>query len=189
MIYDITNIFILLGILVLIKDYKNISFNFFYLSFVFILGLIIFTYYDFIEINLLKLDEWKKYLLMFIMILFFLVIKLVREKTFDVYCLIVLVFIGSAVLITCDNFIILYLGLELQTFSLFILIAKNRTSIKSSEAGLKYFILGAASSGLYLLSISILFLFGYDLQLGNITFFSEDYIILICLKSHLSLKS
>jgi len=75
----------------------------------------------------------------------------------------------------------LYLGLELQTFSIFILIAKNRVSIKSSEAGLKYFMLGAISSGFYLLSLVILFLFGFSLNFNEILLLNNDLIIIICI--------
>lgn len=75
---------------------------------------------------------------------------------------------GSIIIILCDNLIILYLGLELQTFSLFILIAKNRISVKSSESALKYFILGALSSGLFLLGVSFIFSTGLNLNLKEI---------------------
>lgn len=68
-----------------------------------------------------------------------------------------MVFLGSIVIVLSENLILIYLGLELQTFSLFILIASNKTSIRSSEGGLKYFILGALSSGMFLFSVSLLF--------------------------------
>lgn len=55
-----------------------------------------------------------------------------------------------------------YLSLELQTFCLFILISKNRNSMLSTEAGLKYFILGAISSGVFLLGASL----HYGMNLG-----------------------
>jgi len=104
-------------------------------------------------------------------------LELIEEKTFDVSCLLILVFIGSVVLILSDNLLLLYLGLELQTFSIFILIAKNRNSIKSSEAGLKYFMLGAISSGFFLLSIVIVFLYGLDLNLKHLLLLKEDFIV------------
>ena len=103
--------------------------------------------------------------------------ELTQEKTFDVTSLLILVFIGSVILILSDNLIILYLGLELQTFSIFILIAKNRNSIKGSEAGLKYFMLGAISSGFFLLSLVMLFLYGLDLNLKHILLLKEDPIV------------
>ena len=92
-----------------------------------------------------------------------------------------MVYLGSLILILSDNLITLYLGLELQTFSIFILIAKNRESIKSSEAGLKYFMLGAISSGFYLISLVILFIQGYNFNMGDILILSDDIIIIFCL--------
>ena len=108
--------------------------------------------------------------------LYVVILELIEEKTFDIYCLTTLVFLGSILLITCDNLLSLYLALELQTFSMFILIAKNRLSIKSSEAGLKYFILGALSSGFYLLGLTILFLSGFSLNLKDLIILSNEYI-------------
>jgi NADH-quinone oxidoreductase subunit N len=67
-----------------------------------------------------------------------------------------------------------YLGIELQTFSLFILISKNRVLIKGSEAGLKYFILGALSSGFYLLGLSLFFISGVSLNLSDIVILSGE---------------
>lgn len=60
---------------------------------------------------------------------------------------------------------VLYLGLELQTFPIFILISKNRLWLKSSEAGLKYFILGALSSGIFLLGTTLIFSQGLSLDI------------------------
>ena len=133
------------------------------------------------DIHLFNVTLWKILFIFLITISFFIVILLMEERTFDVYCLLVLTYIGSFTLIISDNLLILYLGLELQTFSIFILIAKNRTSIKSSEAGLKYFMLGAISSGFYLLSLVLLFLYGFNLSIGEILFFSSDNIIFICI--------
>jgi len=107
---------------------------------------------------------------------FIIITDLIQDKTFDIYCLVILVFIGSILLITSDNLISIYLGLELQTFSTFILIAKNRLSVKSSEAGLKYFILGALSSGFYLVGLTILLLVGSTLSIKEITLFNGDYL-------------
>ena len=127
--------------------------------------------------NLFEINIWKGIFLFLVFISFFVILELIEEKTFDVSCLLILVFIGSVVLILSDNLLLLYLGLELQTFSIFILIAKNRNSIKSSEAGLKYFMLGAISSGFFLLSIVIVFLYGLDLNLKHLLLLKEDFIV------------
>src|SRR5205085_6921773 len=62
-------------------------------------------------------------------------------------------------LISAADLIALYLGLELMSLSLYVLAAINRDSVRSSEAGLKYFVLGALSSGMMLYGIS--FIYGF----------------------------
>jgi len=96
------------------------------------------------------------------------IINMIKDYRFEIIILNLMVFLGSLMVILCDHLIIIYLGLELQTFSLFILISKNKISIKGSEAGLKYFILGALSSGLFLLGVSFIFITGLSLNLKDI---------------------
>lgn len=115
--------------------------------------------------------------LILVLISFFIILQLSENENFDTKCLLFLALLGSVILILSDNLLILYLGLELQTFSIFILIAKNRGSIKSSEAGLKYFMLGAISSGFFLLSFSILFLYGLDLNFKHLLLLKDDYMV------------
>ena len=175
---NLINIFLITGLIIIFIEFKLWKNNFVYLSIV--IGLLFSVVYSNLwDTNLFNIDTWKLIFLFLISISFLMVIILTQEKTFDVYCLLVLVYIGSLILIISDNLLTLYLGLELQTFSIFILIAKNRTSIKSSEAGLKYFMLGAISSGFYLLSLVLLFLYGFNLNMKDILFFSDDYIIFI----------
>lgn len=99
-------------------------------------------------------ENWKILIFLFLLLLFVLIFssKDWREEFLN-WCIL----IGSLMILTTDNLFLLYLGLELQTFPIFILISKNKLWLKSSEAGLKYFILGALSSGLFLLGCSILF--------------------------------
>lgn len=172
------NIFIIIGLILIVLEFKTLKSNISYLLGMFLL-LIIISKYDFLSTYLFNLSLWKLLFLILITISLIIIFELVEEKTFDVYCLLFLTYIGSFILIISDNLLTTYLGLELQTFSIFILIAKNRSSIKSSEAGLKYFMLGAISSGFYLLSLVILYLFGYTFELKDIMFFNEDLIIYI----------
>jgi len=60
-------------------------------------------------------------------------------------------------LISAADLIALYLGLELMSLALYVVAAINRDSIKSSEAGLKYFVLGALSSGMLLYGASLIY--------------------------------
>ena len=175
---NLINIFLIIGLVTIFLEFRLWKNNFIYI--IFILGLVFSVIGSNLwDVNLFNISIWKLVFLFLISISFFIVIILIEEKTFDVYCLLILVFIGSLILIISDSLLTLYLGLELQTFSIFILIAKNRTSIKSSEAGLKYFMLGAISSGFYLLSLVLLFLYGFSLNIKDILFFSEDYITFI----------
>ncbi len=64
---------------------------------------------------------------------------------------------GGMVLISANDFLVFYLGLELQALSLYLLAALNRNSAKSSEAGMKYFILGCLASGLLLFGIAMIY--------------------------------
>jgi NADH-quinone oxidoreductase subunit N len=94
-----------------------------------------------------------------------------------------MVFLGSMIILISDNFIIIYLGLEIQTFSLFLLIAKNRSSIKGAESALKYFILGSISSGLFLLGITFLFSQGLSINVKDLylLYNNSDFLIIISL--------
>ena len=65
--------------------------------------------------------------------------------------------LGMMVMISSYDLIVFYIGLELQSLSLYVLAAFNRDSIKSSEAGLKYFVLSALSSGLLLYGCSLIY--------------------------------
>ncbi len=64
---------------------------------------------------------------------------------------------GGLILISANDLLVFYLGLELQALPLYLLAALNRSSKKSSEAGMKYFILGAAASGILLFGISLIY--------------------------------
>lgn len=63
--------------------------------------------------------------------------------------------IGMMVMVSAANLMTLYMGLELQSLSLYVVAAMRRDSAKSSEAGLKYFVLGALSSGIFLYGASL----------------------------------
>lgn len=71
--------------------------------------------------------------------------------------LVLIVLLGSLLLVSSVNWVSIYLALELQTLTLFILVAKKKNSAYSTEAGLKYFVLGAVSSGLFLFGCGLLY--------------------------------
>lgn len=74
-----------------------------------------------------------------------------------VLILIIIVTLGSLLLITSVDWLMVYLMLELQTFSLFVLIALRKDSVYGKEGGLKYFVLSGVSSGVFLLGCTLLY--------------------------------
>ncbi len=71
--------------------------------------------------------------------------------------LILLSVLGMMLMVSANDLIVLYMGLELQSLPLYVIAAIRRESVRSSEAGLKYFLLGALSSGLLLYGASLLY--------------------------------
>ena len=113
-------------------------------------------------------EIWRNLLILIISLSFIVILNLIKRLNFEIFFLNLMIFLGSIMIITSDHLIIIYLGLELQTFSIFILISKNRNSIKSSESALKYFILGALSSGLFLLGVTFMFSLGLSLNIKEL---------------------
>lgn len=74
---------------------------------------------------------------------------------FEYPVLIALAVLGMMVMVSASDLMTLYMGLELQSLSLYVVAALRRDSVKSTEAGLKYFVLGALSSGLLLYGASL----------------------------------
>lgn len=72
--------------------------------------------------------------------------------------------VGMMVMLSANSFLSLYVGLELQSLCLYVLAAFRREHIRASEAGLKYFVLGALSSGMLLYGISMIY--GYTGAIG-----------------------
>ena len=93
---------------------------------------------------------------------------------FEYPVLIVLAVIGMMMMVSAGDLIALYMGLELQSLSLYVIAALRRDSATSTEAGLKYFILGALSSGLLLYGASLTYGYaGTTLFSGIITVATE----------------
>src|SRR5688500_16142278 len=76
---------------------------------------------------------------------------------FEYGVLILLASVGMMMMISANDLISLYVGLELQSLSLYVVAAIDRDSARSSEAGLKYFVLGALSSGMLLYGASLVY--------------------------------
>jgi NADH-quinone oxidoreductase subunit N len=79
------------------------------------------------------------------------------QERFEYAILILFSTLGMMVLVSAADLIALYLGLELMSLSLYVLACSNRDSVRSAEAGLKYFVLGALSSGMLLYGCSLIY--------------------------------
>jgi NADH-quinone oxidoreductase subunit N len=79
------------------------------------------------------------------------------EAKFELTVLIVLAALGMGVMASAGDLISLYMGIELHSLALYVLAAFRRDDAKGSEAGLKYFVLGALSSGLLLYGASLIY--------------------------------
>jgi NADH-quinone oxidoreductase subunit N len=83
--------------------------------------------------------------------------KRVKMARFEYPILVMLASVGMMMMISANDLISLYVGLELQSLSLYVVAAIDRDSARSSEAGLKYFVLGALSSGMLLYGASLVY--------------------------------
>jgi NADH-quinone oxidoreductase subunit N len=79
------------------------------------------------------------------------------RRIFEYAILVMLSTVGMMVLISAADLIMLYLGLELMSLALYVVAASDRDNAKSTEAGLKYFVLGALSSGMLLYGASLIY--------------------------------
>jgi NADH-quinone oxidoreductase subunit N len=78
-------------------------------------------------------------------------------RRFEYGILVLLASVGMMTLVSANDLIMLYLGLELMSLSLYVVAAFDRDNLRSSEAGLKYFVLGALSSGMLLYGASLVY--------------------------------
>jgi NADH-quinone oxidoreductase subunit N len=90
------------------------------------------------------------------------------RRIFEYSILVLLSTLGMMVLISAADLIMLYLGLELMSLALYVVAASNRDNVKSTEAGLKYFVLGALSSGMLLYGASLIYGFTGTVEFAGI---------------------
>ena len=87
---------------------------------------------------------------------------------FEYPLLVALSVVGMMVMVSAGSLLTLYMGLELQSLALYVIAAFRRDSAKSTEAGLKYFVLGALSSGLLLYGASLVYGFAGTVEFSGI---------------------
>jgi len=91
----------------------------------------------------------------------------------ELLCLAIFATLGMMVMISAQHFLTLYLGLELMALSQYAMVALQRDSVRATEAGMKYFVLGALSSGLLLYGMSMLYGATGSLELTRVAFSIE----------------
>ena len=113
-------------------------------------------------------------------------LKFLKILKIEYFTISLLGLIGTMIMISANSLLMLYLGIELLSLSLYALIGFNKKSSLSSEAAIKYYVLGAMSSGILLFGISLIYGFtgsitydGIASQLVNIDMNSVDYIAII----------
>lgn len=86
----------------------------------------------------------------------------------ELFTLTMLALLGMFVLISANNFLLIYLGLELMTLSSYALVAMRRDNTTATEAAMKYFVLGAMASGFLLYGLSMLYGATGSLDIGQV---------------------
>lgn len=175
-IYILCSIFILIIISVIytnnnitIGKLLGIQVGIIGLSIVFILSMLYFNlnninYYVFSN-NILNSTIEKILILLILFCLFSIkiiaisYIKINSLNVYELFIVLLLILIGFLTLIFSNDFLSMYMGIELQSLGLYILATLKQNSIYATEAGLKYFILGAVASCLLILGISIIYSF------------------------------
>ncbi len=108
-----------------------------------------------------KFSTYSKVLILFSSLFVMLITKRyivdIKNNKFEYPIIILLSILGMFIMVSSNDLIMFYLGLELQSLALYILASIDRDNIRSSEAGIKYFVLSALSSGLLLYGCSLLY--------------------------------
>ena len=165
-IFLILSVFSLLMLGVFIKESFNIIFRL--TNIVIIISILMVISGDFENVKLfndsLSIDYFSKYMKSLILISSFFILALskkylvdIKNNKFEYPIIVLLSVIGMLIMVGANDLILFYLGLELQSLALYILAAIDRDNLKSSEAGIKYFVLSALSSGLLLYGCSLLY--------------------------------
>ena len=178
------SIFVLLMIGVFLKNSFEIIYRLSILVIISIL-LIIFTgNIDYAKIfnESFVIDSFSSYSKILILISSFFILLITKKNIVDIknnkfeYPIIILLSIlGMFIMVSSNDLILFYLGLELQSLSLYILASFDRDNIKSSEAGIKYFVLSALSSGLLLYGCSLVYGFSGSTNFEQIGILSRDF--------------
>ena len=160
------------------SDKRNLTYVLTQFSLIFALGLLLTNQTDTRVLafnDLFVQDAMADTLKMFIVIISFGVFVYSREYLLarnifkgEFYVLGLFSIVGMMLMVSANNLLMLYLGLELLSLCLYALVAFNRDNGDASEAAMKYFVLGAIASGMLLYGMSILYGLSGSLQLSEI---------------------
>ena len=150
--------------------FKKNSFDLIYRATIIILPIVIFLIlnnnFENIEIfnNSFALDEFSSFMKILILVSSFFVLIMskkyiqdINNNKFEYPVIMLIAILGMFFMVSSNDLILFYLGLELQSLSLYIHASIDRDNLRSSEAGIKYFVLSALSSGLLLYGCSLLY--------------------------------
>ena len=160
------SIFTILMIGVFIKNSFNIVFNLSSLIIIFTVAIILNNSNNEVKIFLdsFTRDPFSNYFKILILISSLFVLNssknfIIENKLdkFEYPIIILLSILGMFFMVSANDLILFYLGLELQSLSLYILASIDRDNLRSTESGIKYFVLSALSSGLLLYGCSLLY--------------------------------
>ena len=158
-------------ILLIVGVFKKNSFNFIYkisiadllITFVLLFTLKTETYSNLFNNNY-TIDYFSSFMKsltliagIFVMLCSYDYIKIISINKIEYPILLLSAILGMIIMISSYDLILFYMGLELQSLSLYVLASFNRDNHRSSEAGLKYFVLSALSSGLLLYGCSLIY--------------------------------
>ena len=150
--------------------FKKNSFDLIYRATIIIIPIVIFLIlnnnFENIKIfnNSFALDEFSSFMKILILVSSFFVLIMskkyiqdINNNKFEYPVIMLIAILGMFFMVSSNDLILFYLGLELQSLSLYILASIDRDNLRSSEAGIKYFVLSALSSGLLLYGCSLLY--------------------------------
>ena len=122
--------------------------------------------------NIDSLARFMKILLIlsgiFVMLSSYKYIQISKISKIEYPILILCSILGMMVMISSNDLIVFYMGLELQSLALYVLASFNRDNLLSTESGLKYFVLSALSSGLLLYGCSLIYGFSETTNFNQI---------------------
>ena len=118
-----------------------------------------------------------------LIVYFYLIIKNEKSLLRPEFCLIILIsVIGMMLMVSANNLLSLFLSMELQSLALYILVSFSRDDINSSEAGVKYFVIGSLSTCIFLFGSSLIYGLVGSTDFSNISqYMSDQYNIPIML--------